>query len=96
MKITLTQTANWLLQCYISQVNFYQIKLEAEPQRDQNNYLMISELRSSRWVPENATPKIVNQPKKKSKNKVLKMSGEELFPNRNVTIQCLLINEMNS
>ena len=69
MKITLKQTTNWLLKCYISQVNFYQIKLEAEPQRDQNNYLMISELRSSRRdefqkIP---TPKIISQPKKISK-----------------------------
>ena len=69
MKTTLKQTLNWLLMCYISQVNFYQIKLEAEPQRDQNNYLMISELRSSRRVEfqKIPTPKIISQPKKISK-----------------------------
>ena len=55
--------------CYISQVNFYQIKLEAKPQRDQNNYLMISEIRSSRRVEfqKITTPKIISQPKKISK-----------------------------
>ena len=55
--------------CYISQVNFYQIKLEAEPQRDQNNYLMISEIRSSHRVEfqKIPTPKIISQPKKISK-----------------------------
>ena len=65
MKTTLKQTTNWLLKCYISQVDFYQTKLEAEPQRDQNNYLMISELRSSRRVEfqKIPTPKIISQPK---------------------------------
>ena len=55
--------------CYISQVNFYQIKLEAESQRDQNNYLMISEIRSSRRVEfqKIPTPQIISQPKKMSK-----------------------------
>ena len=55
--------------CYISQVNFYQIKLEAKPQRDQNNYLMISEIRSSRRVEfqKIPTPKIISQLKKISK-----------------------------
>ena len=55
--------------CYISQVNFYQIKLEAESQRDQNNYLMISEIRSSRRVEFHKipTPQIISQPKKMSK-----------------------------
>ena len=97
MKKTLKQTTNWLSQCYIFQVNFYQIKLEAEPQRDQNNYLMISELRSSHRVEfqKIPTPKSISQPKNISKNKFPKISGEELFPNRNVIIPCLLINEMN-
>ena len=98
MKITLKQTTNWLLKCYISQVTFYQIKLDAEPQRDKNNSLMTSELRSRRRfdfqkIP---IPRIISQPKKISKNKVPKISGEELFPNRNVIIRCLLINEINS
>ena len=55
--------------CYISQVNFYQIKLEAESQRDQNNYLIISEIRSSRRVEfqKIPTPQIISQPKKMSK-----------------------------
>ena len=98
MKITLKQITNCLLKCYISQVNFYQVKLEAEPQRDQNNYLMISELRNSCRVElqKIPTPKIISQPKKLSKNKVPKISGEEIFPNRNVIIRYLLINEMNS
>ena len=96
MKITLKQTTNWLLKCYISQgpsqVNSYQNKLEAEPQRDQNNAFMISELRSSRRIEfqKITTPKIIIQPKKISKNKIPKISGEELFPNRNVIIRCLL------
>ena len=98
LKITLKQTTNWLLKCYISQINFYQIKLEAEPQRHQNNSLMISELRSRcriefQKIP---TPRIISQPKKISKNEVPKISGDELFPNRNVIIRCLLINEMIS
>ena len=69
MKTILEQTLNWLLMCYISQVNFYQIKLEAESQRDQNNYLMISEIRSSRRVEfrKIPTPQIISQPKKMSK-----------------------------
>ena len=69
MKTILEQTLNWLLMCYISQVNFYQIKLEAESQRDQNNYLMISEIRSSCRVEfqKIPTPKIISQPKKMSK-----------------------------
>ena len=95
----LKQTTNWPLKCYISQVKFYQINLEAEPERDQNNYLMISELRiSSRRVEfqKILTPKIISQPKKISKNKVPKLSGEELLPNRNVIIRRLLINEINS
>ena len=98
MKITLKQTTNCLLKSYISQVNFYQIKLGAEPQREKNNSLMTSEHRSSRRIEfqKIRTPKIINQPKKISKNKVPKNSGEELFPNRNVIIWCLLINEMYS
>ena len=69
MKTILEQTLNWLLMCYISQDNFYQIKLEAESQRDQNNYLMISEIRSSRRVEfqKIPTPQIISQPKKMSK-----------------------------
>ena len=82
----------------IYQVNFYHIKLETELQRDQNNFLAISELRSSSRVElqKIPTPKIIIQLKKISKNKVSKISGEELFPNRNVILRCLLINEMNS
>ena len=98
MKITLKQTTNWLLKCYISHVIFYQIKLQPEPQRDQNNYLIISKLRSSGRVEfqKIPAPKIISQPKKISKNKDPEISGEELFPNKNVIIRCLLINEINS
>ena len=98
MKITLKQTRNWLLKCYISQVTLYQIKLEAEPQRDKNNSLMTSELRSRRRIDfqKIPIPRIISQPKKISKNKVPKISGKELCPNRNVIIRCLLINEINS
>ena len=83
---------------FISQVNFCRIKLEAEPQRDQDNCLMISEVRSSHQVEfqKIPTPKIISRSKKISKNKVPKISGEELFSNRNVIIRCLLINEMNA
>ena len=84
LKITLKQTTSWLLKCYISQVNFDQIKLEAE----QDNYLMISELRSSHQVElqKIPTPKIMSQLKKMSKNKVPKISQKELFPNGNVIV----------
>ena len=80
-QLSLIQTRNWLLSCYISQVNFYKIKLEAEPQRDQNNYLMISELRSSRRVEfqKIPTPKIINQPKKISKKKSQKCPMKSSF-----------------
>ena len=98
MKINLKQTTNRLLKCYISQVKFYQIKLEAEPQRDQNKYLMILELSSSHRIvfQKVRTPRVLGQPNKTSKNKVPKISEEELFLNRNVIIRCVLINEMNS
>ena len=81
MKITLKQTTDWLLKCYISQNNFYQIKLEVETQRDQNNSLMISELRSSRRIEfqKIPTPRSISQPKKISKNKVPKISGKSSF-----------------
>ena len=98
MKINLKQTTNRLLKCYISQVKFYQIKLEAEPQRDQNKYLMILELRSSHRIvfQKVRTPRVLGQPNKTGQNKVPKISEEELFLNRNVIIRCVLINEMNS
>ena len=59
---------------------------------------MISELKNSRRVEFVKKPalKIISQLKKVSKNKVSKRSREEFFPNRNVTIWCLLINKSNS
>ena len=59
---------------------------------------MISEFRSSRQVEFQKIPiqKNINQPKKISKSKVPEITGKEFFPNRNVIIWCLLINEMKS
>ena len=66
---------------FISQVNFCRIKLEAEPQRDQDNYLMISEVRISHQVEfqKIPTPKIISQPKKVSKIKSQKSLGQSFF-----------------
>ena len=65
---------------------------------DQNNSLMISELKSSCQVEflKIPTPKIISQPKKMIENKVPQISGKEFFPNRNVITWCFLIKEMNS
>ena len=50
---------------------------------------MISELRSSHRLEfqKIPTPKSISQPKNISKNKFPKISGKELFPNRNVIIR---------
>ena len=51
--------------------------MKAEPQWDQNNCLMISELlRSRQIIP---SPKVISQPKKVSKNKSRKALGKSSF-----------------